>query len=103
MKPPETTLRVDPGHPALPGHFPGRPVVPGVVWLDRVLTAARQSFDLPAGPTTWPRVKFLHPVPPGRPLTLGLTPTADGFRFSLTGPDGRQVITGLCRSHEPLE
>ena len=26
-------------HPSLPGHFPGHPIVPGVVLLDRVLEA----------------------------------------------------------------
>ena len=30
---------VAPDHPSLPGHFPGRPLVPGVVLLDRVLEA----------------------------------------------------------------
>ena len=29
-------------HPALVGHFPGNPIVPGVLILDEVLQAARQ-------------------------------------------------------------
>ena len=32
-------FRVAADHPALPGHFPGRPIVPGVVILDHVQQA----------------------------------------------------------------
>jgi 3-hydroxymyristoyl/3-hydroxydecanoyl-(acyl carrier protein) dehydratase len=34
-------------HPALPGHFPGNPIVPGVVLLDEVLSALPGRMDIP--------------------------------------------------------
>ena len=37
----EQSLCVDAGHPALPGHFPGHPMVPGVILLEQVAQALR--------------------------------------------------------------
>jgi len=36
-------------HPSLPGHFPGNPVVPGVLVLDRVLDAVQVASGVPVG------------------------------------------------------
>ncbi|MBC7800134.1 MAG: beta-hydroxyacyl-ACP dehydratase, partial [Gemmatimonadaceae bacterium] len=51
-------------HPCLPGHFPGRPIVPGVVLLD-----AAFALILAGHPgqrvTGLPSIKFTHPVRPG--------------------------------------
>ena len=56
-------------HPSLPGHFPGRPVVPGVVVLDRVFAAIEHELA-DAGThalatVRMPQVKFVQPLLPG--------------------------------------
>ena len=58
-------------HPCLPGHFPGRAVVPGVVVLDRVL-AAIEARHGPLGPLQLPQVKFLQPLLPGQQARVEL-------------------------------
>lgn len=50
-------------HPCLPGHFPGRPLVPGVVILDRVIAAIEAGHG-PLGALRLPQVKFLQPLLP---------------------------------------
>lgn len=58
-------------HPALPGHFPGRPVVPGVVVLDRVLAAIEATHG-PVGALRLPQVKFVQPLLPGEEARVEL-------------------------------
>jgi 3-hydroxyacyl-[acyl-carrier-protein] dehydratase len=67
-------IRAD--HPSLPGHFPGTPVVPGVVILDEILAALlewRQSFHLTGVRT----VKFLEPLKPEQPFTIYFSTEVD--------------------------
>lgn len=52
-------------HPCLPGHFPGRPVVPGVVVLDHVLQAV-EALHGPRAAARLPQVKFVQPLLPGQ-------------------------------------
>ena len=59
-------------HPTLPGHFPGAPLVPGVVILDEVLAALiewRQDSQL----TGIQMVKFLAPLQPEQAFTISLS------------------------------
>ena len=98
----ETLLTFPVDHPVFAGHFPGRPMVPGVLLLDAALHALAQA-TLAADPGTAPRpptiwqvasAKFLSPVLPGETLQLCLESTSPGrARFSIAG-DGRKVASG---------
>jgi 3-hydroxymyristoyl/3-hydroxydecanoyl-(acyl carrier protein) dehydratase len=68
---------IGPDHPALPGHFPGHPVVPGVVLLDRVLDAIETAHG-PLGALRLPQVKFLRPLLPGQDAEVVLEPLPVG-------------------------
>lgn len=54
-------------HPAFEGHFPGAPIVPGVLLLDAALHALEQSGHVVAEVAS---AKFLRPVGPGESLAL---------------------------------
>ena len=69
----ERTVAIDAAHPAFDGHFPGRPVLPGVALLAEVLEAAHGEPRLAACIGAAPRlavVKFLAPVGPGASLAI---------------------------------
>jgi 3-hydroxyacyl-[acyl-carrier-protein] dehydratase len=75
-------------HATFAGHFPGRPIVPGVVLLDRLLA-------LVARPCGIANAKFLSPVGPGETLEFTWHEQASGsIRFDIAA-SGRSVATGL--------
>lgn len=59
-------------HPALPGHFPGNPVVPGVVILDAVGQALRGWLGN-ATVTQVQDAKFVSPLLPEETMQIALT------------------------------
>ena len=83
---------VAPNHPSLPGHFPGNPVVPGVVVLDRVLDAI-EAVHGPLGALRLPQVKFLQPLLPGEAADIALEGDAPRWRFRVTRA-GEAIATG---------
>lgn len=88
------SFSVPPGHPALAGHFPGRPIVPGVVLLDHALDALGialgQRFDV----CRIESAKFLSPVAPGEALDVAYETAASGaIRFTIRA-GARAVASG---------
>ncbi|HYD33255.1 MAG TPA: hypothetical protein VEA39_01690, partial [Methylophilaceae bacterium] len=61
----ETPLRIPGDHPAFAGHFPGRPIVPGVVLLDEALHVIASATGITLSACLINSVKFLSPLKPG--------------------------------------
>jgi 3-hydroxyacyl-[acyl-carrier-protein] dehydratase len=84
-----------PDHPALPGHFPGRPIVPGVLLLD----AAFNAIGLPISKVI--RAKFLAPVGPGEEIEINIT-WRNPSRVAFTGQNGSKIyFSGECSCTPP--
>jgi 3-hydroxymyristoyl/3-hydroxydecanoyl-(acyl carrier protein) dehydratase len=73
-------------HPALAGHFPGNPLVPGVVLLNRVCRALTRERG--GRVAAVPVVKFHSPLRPTEPFAIELTQTGeDRYRFRVAHGD----------------
>jgi acyl-coenzyme A synthetase/AMP-(fatty) acid ligase len=84
----ETEACIASDHPALAGHFPGNPVVPGALLLSEVVDAAGRELAWTPGPLRVVSAKFLRPVRPGERMHLRLTSGDQGairFECSVAG------------------
>jgi 3-hydroxyacyl-[acyl-carrier-protein] dehydratase len=91
-------LRVGADHPALPGHFPGRPVVPGVVLLDRVAAAIEREFGTHV--TGFTQVKFSSPLLPEQDAELQLERAGENVRFRILR-EAMTVANGIVEVGAP--
>ena len=66
----ERTLVISKDHPALPGHFPGHPVVPGVLVLDEVIETLKGEYGQNLMVVGLPSVKLSSPLLPEEILTI---------------------------------
>ncbi len=76
-------------HPALAGHFPGDPIVPGVTLLARVADALRARFPQHL-PGELRHARFLAPLRPGEPFVVVARREPGCARFEVrhAGRDG---------------
>ena len=89
---------VSPLHPALAGHFPGNPVVPGVVVLDHVCRALMRDHGVLV--KALPLVKFHVPLRPAEAFTIEITETGTGC-YSFRVVRGATLIAAGALEAEP--
>jgi 3-hydroxyacyl-[acyl-carrier-protein] dehydratase len=93
-----TTLIIPAEHPALAGHFPGAPVLPGVVLLDEMVRVVEAGLG---GRWRIGTAKFVRPVHAGETLTLGHERLPNGsIRFSIRRA-GEPVAHGVLVPDDP--
>jgi 3-hydroxymyristoyl/3-hydroxydecanoyl-(acyl carrier protein) dehydratase len=92
-------LRIAADHPSLPGHFPGRPIVPGVVLLDQAIAAAESWLEQPLRIASLQQAKFTRPLLPEETATLALTLKDRELRFEIQRADDR-IAQGVLRLAE---
>jgi 3-hydroxyacyl-[acyl-carrier-protein] dehydratase len=78
-------------HPCYAGHFPGQPILPGVLLLQRVMALAQSQLANPLKNFSLVNVKFLAPVLPGARLSVDFIsthPAEHKFTVLLLGEGG---------------
>lgn len=89
------SVRIPADHPALPGHFPGHPIVPGSLLLERVLAACpRDCRQILVA-------KFRRPLLPGAEARIDYSATAGDDAVDFVCRQGDHVLcTGRLSASE---
>ncbi len=88
-------LEIPADHASFSGHFPGNPIVPGVLLLDAALYSIAAVCGLAYEGCTISAAKFLSAVHPGELLQLIFEPeNPQRMSFTIHAPD-RLVASGL--------
>lgn len=66
-------LQVEPDHPAFEGHFPGDPILSGLIQVDWAIRLGREAFGFLGSFRALERLKFQAPIRPAEPVELRLS------------------------------
>ena len=77
----------------LRGHFPGEPVLPGVVQIDWAVQLADRYLDTGLGGARNFKVKFRSVITPGSDLTIALKKPAGNGRLSFEYRQGTNILS----------
>ena len=89
-------------HPAFAGHFPGAPILPGVVLLDVALQIIADAHGIALDLCAISSVKFLSPAHPGDELVIQHSLSASGaLRFDIVA-GARKIVSGSIVPGSPV-
>lgn len=88
-------------HPTLEGHFPGRPVVPGVVVLEQVVRLLESLHGPHQSIRQLKTCKFLEPLLPDEKASLHVEAQGASFAFTVTR-DGVLIAKGVFAAGAPI-
>lgn len=91
-----------PDHPAVQGHFPGNPVVPGAMLLSEVLRAIEAEAGVTLASVRIASAKFHRPTRPGDRVVIEYSRVAGGFKFTCAVARA-PVLTGRLSCHALLK
>ncbi len=93
---------VPPDHPVFAGHFPGTPILPGVMLLDTALHAIAAATGIALDTCEIGSVKFLGRAGPGEELVIQHALSAGGaIRFDVVAGT-RKIASGNILPESPV-
>ena len=99
----ETTLRFSSDEPFFKGHYPDFPVTPGVMLIDRAVTAAKNMLGRDFILKGIKKVKFSNPVFPDEAVSLKVEPRGEGEISYCFSKEGMLCASGIlyfdCNGH----
>ena len=89
-------LRVPPELECFAGHFPGMPLLPGVVQVEWAVALAQPRFALPPRFSHIAALKFMRVIQPGETLVLelGFDASRGELGFTYRDSQGRECSSG---------
>lgn len=99
----ERVVIIGSDHPSLAGHFPGHPVVPGVVILNEVVESIRQAHPRGLVLTGLPSAKLSSPLKPGETLTIRVEGGEAGRATFTCHVESRLVASGTVEFQSDTE
>jgi 3-hydroxymyristoyl/3-hydroxydecanoyl-(acyl carrier protein) dehydratase len=84
-------------HPVLPGHFPGHPVVPGILLLSWCELLAAELACAPVMMCAWINVKFVRPLSPAQTCRITLISATPGNAKFRIERGGQLIASGILK------